>query len=148
MEVQKETFRVTDCPLSWLCWWFHDCIHLSRLTELWVHLLRINYTSIKVFKRTKRLSGHVKNWSNSSSFFFCLYDHGVIIGHCSFKTFHLNVRIHSTRVVGDMWTDMVLEFSELLSVQNQMIIKGKAIKICCFRACIYIIKTTVSSAIV
>lgn len=142
MEVHKETFRVTDCPISWLWWWFHDCVHLSRLIELWVHLLHINYTSIKLFKRTKSLSGHVKNLSNnSSSFFLCLYDHGIIIGHCSFKTFCLNVRIHSTRMVGGMWTDIVLEFSELLSVQNKMIVKGKAIKICCFQAYIYIIKT-------
>lgn len=142
MEVHKETFRVTDCPISWLWWWFHDCIDLSRLIELWVHLLCINYTSVNCLKEQKaKWPCKVKNWSNSNSFFFCLFDHGIIINHCSFKTFCLNARLHSTRVVGEMWTDMVLEFSELLSLQNKMIIKGKAIKICCFQAYIYIIKT-------
>ena len=40
-----------------------------------------------------------------------------------------------------MWANMVLKFSELLSMQNKMIIKGKAIRMCYFEAYVYIIKT-------
>lgn len=41
------------CSLSWLWWWFHGCLHMSKLVKLLTlntcSFLSVNYASLKVF---------------------------------------------------------------------------------------------------
>ena len=32
-------FRWYECCISWLWWWLHQCIHLSKLIEMYVHFI-------------------------------------------------------------------------------------------------------------
>ena len=54
----RKLLRWWICSLSWLWWWFHRFIYMSKLTNLYTlnicSLLYASYTSIRLFRKRKK----------------------------------------------------------------------------------------------
>lgn len=51
----REHLGVMTCLLSWLWWYFHKCIHMSKFTKIYVlFMCCVIYTSLKLSKMSNK----------------------------------------------------------------------------------------------